>query len=178
MQKPRAPPPPSPSTPAPPVRRGQPALILLAPPQLSRKLPRTPLTLTSHLSRPDLHRSYLAAVLPSAGKLLLPLSSCLRPSSAQFDHSISFLLPCCSSPAQAWSSSSSGIPSPTSTLPPPSRPPWRRTFRLSLSFPKTSDRCALTSWCSLTTSPPTPRRSLTEIWPAFPLPFFPDEPRV
>jgi hypothetical protein len=75
---------------------GSPFAVLPAPPQPLRKFPRTPLTFTSHLPRSDLHRSYLAAVRPFAGKLLPPLSSCLRPSSAQFDDSNSFPTSSCS----------------------------------------------------------------------------------
>jgi hypothetical protein len=98
----------------PSARRGQPTAALPAPPQPPGKFPRTPLTLTSQLPRPDLHRSYLVAVRPFAGKLLPPSSSCLRPSSAQFDYSNSFLSSSCSCSAQASSSSSPGTSSPTS----------------------------------------------------------------
>jgi hypothetical protein len=147
----------------PPVSRRQPTSIIPAPPQPSRKLPRTLLTLTSHSPWPDLHRSYLAAVLPFAGKLLSPSSMNLRPSSVQFDYSNSFPSSSCSCQAQASPFSSTGTPSPTSTLPPSPRPPWERPLRSSPPLPKTSSRCALTYWCSLTTPPPTPRRPLTGI---------------
>jgi hypothetical protein len=125
-------------------------------PQPPRKLSRTPLTLTSHSPWPDLHWSYLAAVLLSLVSSCLPSSPYLRPSSVQFNYSTSFLLSCCSSQAQAWSPSSPGIPSLMSTLPLPSRLPWGRPFRPSSPLPKTYRRCALTSWCSLTTLPPPP----------------------